>query len=120
MLFFQIQFVLRPVPDQSYTIEITAYRQPSQALLGTNDPTIPDLNGRPEELFWWELIAFGVAKKLYQDRLDTDGVQMMDAFYQEKLSEARTRTYGQLGSRQISTMFRDESNNNNLRGWTGW
>jgi hypothetical protein len=66
MLFFQNQFVLRPVPDKAYTIEITAYRQPSQALMGTNDPTTPDLNGRPEELYWWELIAFGVAKKLYQ------------------------------------------------------
>lgn len=120
MLFFQNQFILRPVPDQAYTIEITAYRQPSQALLGTNSSTIPNLSGRPEEMFWWELIAFGVAKKLYQDRLDTDGVAMVDAFYQEKLSEARTRTYGQLSTRQISTIYRDETSNQNLAGWFGW
>lgn len=112
ILFFQNTFVLRPVPDQAYTIEMTAYRQPSQALLGTNSITTPNLDGRPEEMFWWELIAFGVAKKLYQDRLDTDGVAMMDAFLQEKISEARTRTYSQLGSRQINTIFRDETNNN--------
>lgn len=120
MLFFQNQFTLRPVPDQAYTIELTAYRQPSQALLGTNSTSTPDLGGRPEELYWWELIAFGVAKKLYQDRLDTDGVAMMDAFLQEKISEARTRTYGQLGSRQISTMFRDESNLNNTGAYISW
>lgn len=120
ILFFQNQFVLRPIPDKAYTIELTAYRQPSQALLGTTSNTDFDVSGRPEEMFWWELIAFGVAKKLYQDRLDTDGVAMMDAFLQEKISEARTRTYSQLGTRQISTMFRDESNVNNTYGWVGW
>lgn len=124
ILFFQNQFVLRPIPDQAYCIEITAYRQPSQALLGTTSETSPDLEGRPEEMFWWELIAFGVAKKLYQDRLDTDGVQMMDAFLQEKISEARTRTYGQLGKRQISTMYRNEANSqnnqNNFGGYYGY
>lgn len=120
ILFFQNQFTVRPVPDQAYTIEMTAYRQPSQALLGTTSLTEPNLAGRPEELYWWELIAFGVAKKLYQDRLDTDGVAVMDAFLQEKISEARTRTYSQLGTRQINTIFRDETNNNNMPGWIRW
>ncbi len=119
ILFFQNQFVLRPIPDQAYTIEITAYRQPSQALLGTNDIDNPNLSGRPEQFDWWELIAFGVAKKLYQDRLDTDGVQMMDVFLQEKISEARTRTYGQLGKRSINTIYRDETNDQNQIGWWG-
>lgn len=118
ILFFQNQFVLRPVPDQAYTIEINAYREPSKALLGTTSFSTPNLNGRPEQFDWWELIAFGVAKKLYQDRLDMDGVQMMDAFLQEKISEARTRTYGQLGKRSINTMFRDDSDQqNNLGIW---
>lgn len=120
ILFYQGVFVCRPVPDQGYTIEMTAYRQPSQALLGTNSNTAPTLTGRPEELCWWEVIVFGVAKKLYQERLDTDGVAMMDAYLEEKLSEARTRTYGQLGTRSISTMYRDESTNQNISGWLGW
>lgn len=120
MLFFQNQFVVRPVPDQAYTIEVTGYREPSKALLGTTSNTAPDLNGRPEQFDWWELICFGVAKKLYQDRLDMDGVQMMDAFLQEAISGARTRTYAQIGTRQISTMFRDETTNNNTVGWGAW
>lgn len=120
MLFFQEQFVLRPIPDQSYTIEITAYREPSKALLGTTSLSTPNLSGRPELFEWWEVIAFGVAKKFYQDRLDMDGVRMMDVFLEEKISEARTKTYGQLGKRQINTMFRDESTNQNNMGWLGW
>lgn len=119
ILFFQNQFTLRPIPDQAYTIEITAYREPSKALLGTSSLETPDLNGRPEHLDWYELIAFGVAKKLYQDRLDIDGVQLMEAFLQEKISEARTRTYGQLGKRSMNTMFRDETNDQNYTQF-GW
>lgn len=118
ILFFQNQFVLRPVPDQGYTIELTAMRQPSQALLGTEDETIPNLDGRPEELYWWELIAFGVAKKLYQDRLDSDGVALMEQYLDEKISEARTRTYAQLGKRAVNTIFRDDTNTQqNTRWW---
>lgn len=109
MLFFQDQFVVRPVPDQAYTIEVTAYRRPSQALLGTTSLTAPNLNGRPEQYDWWELIVFGVAKKLYQDRLDDAGVQLMQKYYDEKLSEANTRSYAQLGSRKMATIFRDET-----------
>ena len=109
ILFLQNQFILRPVPDQAYTIEITAYREPSKALLGTTSNTVPDLEGRPEKFGWWELIAFGVAKKFYQDRLDMDGVQMMEAFLQEQISQARTATYAQLGTRSISTIYRTEA-----------
>lgn len=120
ILFFQNQFVLRPIPDQSYTIELVGYRQPSQALLGTSDVEVPNLDGRPEQFDWWEIIAFGVAKKLYQDRLDTDGVQMMDTFLQEAIQKANTRTYAQLGTRQINTIFRNEAwgqNNLTMGGW---
>lgn len=109
ILFFQNQFVVRPVPDQAYTIEMTAYRRPSQALLGTTSLTAPNLSGRPEQLDWWELIVFGVAKKLYQDRLDDMGVMQMQKYHDEKLSECNTRSYAQLGKRQSNTMFRDET-----------
>jgi hypothetical protein len=109
MLFYQNQFVVRPVPDQAYTIEVTAYRRPSQALLGTTSTTAPNLAGRPEQYDWWELIAFGVAKKLYQDRLDDMGVMQMQKYYDEKLSDCNMRTYAQLGKRQSITIYRDET-----------
>jgi len=90
---------------------MTAYRRPSQALLGTTSVSSPNLSGRPEQMDWWELIVYGVAKKLYQDRLDDMGVQQMQKYYDEKLSNANTRSYAQLGKRQSQTMFRDETRN---------
>lgn len=120
ILFLQNQFIIRPVPDKAYQIEITAYREPSKALLGTTSDTVPNLSGRPELFGWWELIAFGVAKKFYQDRLDMDGVQLMDAFLNEQISQARTRTYAQLGSRSIDTIYRGESSQQENFGDFWW
>jgi hypothetical protein len=113
ILFFQSQFVLRPVPDQGYTIELVAYRQPTQALAQTAANA-----GTPELSEWWELIAFGAAKKIYEDRLDTDGVNMMNKALAERYQLAYTRTYAQLGKTRVNTIYQDQLNSNYGSG--GW
>lgn len=119
ILFFQNQFTLRPVPDRGYTMELVAYRQPSQALLGTTDPADPNYNGNPELREWWELIAFGAAKKFYEDRLDPDGVMLMDKSLRERYDVAETRTYAQIGKQRISTIFADQLSYNYGSGGFG-
>ena len=109
MLFFQQQFILRPVPDKGYTIEVLGYRTPSQALMGTNNPNELNFSGVPEDFEWWELIAFGTAKKFYQERLDMNGVAMMQQFIEEKVSDARTNTYGQLSKQRVPNIFQDQA-----------
>jgi hypothetical protein len=118
IMFFQNQFMLRPVPDKGYTIELTAYRQPSQALLGTGNPDEPVLTGTPELREWWELIAAGAAKKVYEDRLDSDGVQLMDKMLFERYAVAEARTYAQIGSETIPTLYSDQLKQN--YGAMGW
>lgn len=113
ILFFQNQFTLRPVPDRGYTIKITAYRQPSQALANT-----PAFAGNPELSEWWECIAVGAAKKIYEDRLDSDGVSLMDKMLAERYQSAMTRTWAQLGKQRVSTIYADQLNN--AYGNTGW
>ena len=109
VLFFQNQMVLRPVPDKGYTIEITGYRSPSQALLGTTSSV--NYSGQPEELEWWECLAVGASKKVYEDRLDADGIMMMDKMLQERYQVCYTRTYASLGKQRIATLFSDQLNN---------
>lgn len=108
ILFNQNQFVLRPVPDKGYTVEITAYRLPSQLLLGADSTTTPDLAGRPEMLEWWETLAIGAAKKIYEDRLDMDGAAMMEKMLQEHYQKNETRTYADLTKRRVSTIYADQ------------
>lgn len=113
ILFFQNQFVLRPVPDQGYTIELVAYRQPTQALAQTAASA-----GTPELSEWWECIAFGAAKKIFEDRLDSDGVALMDKSLNEKYQLAYTRTYAQLGKQRVQTIYADQLTNTYGQG--GW
>lgn len=111
ILFFQNQFTLRPVPDKGYTIELVAYRQPTQALASTASDA-----GSPELKEWWELIAAGAAKKVYEDRLDADGIMLMDKMLKERYSLAETRTYAQLGKQRVSTLFADQLSYNYGQG----
>ena len=108
IMMFQNQMVLRPVPDKGYTVEIVGYRLPSQVIMGTTSSTSPNLSGRPEEKEWWECIAVGAAKKVYEDRLDMDGVATMDKMLQERYQTAYTRTYATLGTKRIGTIYSDQ------------
>ena len=119
VLFWQNQVTMRPVPDQGYTVEITAYRRPSQALLGSGTTT--NLTGLPELLEWWETLAAGAAKKIYEDRQDMEGVAMMDKLLAERYSANETRTYSQLGKQRIDTIYSDQINGlgGGFFGWGG-
>jgi len=114
ILFYQNQFSLFPIPDQGYTVEMQAYRTPNQVLLNT-----PANQGIPELREWWELIAFGAAKKFYENRLDTDGIMMMDKALVERYSVAEARTYAQIGQEQIRTIFTDQLNGSSYKGYRG-
>lgn len=118
VMFFQNQFTLRPVPDKGYTIEMVAYRMPSQALLGSTDPGTPNLTGVPELLEWWETLAFGAAKKVYEDRLDPDGVALMATALKERYDINLTRTCAQIGKSRVMTIYQDQLTGN--FGASGW
>lgn len=104
ILFFQNQFTLRPIPDKGYTVELVAYRQPTQALMNTAAD-----QGSPELKEWWELVAFGASKKIYQNRLDMDGVKMMQDGINEMMEVAETRSYAQMGKQRVATIFADQT-----------
>lgn len=119
VLFWKNQITLRPVPDQGYTVEIAAYRRPSQILLGSVDPDSPNTTGLPELLEWWETLAAGASKKIFEDRQDVDGIMMMDKMLAERYALNETRTYAQLGKQQIGTIFSDQIDGYG-GGFLGW
>ena len=120
ILFYQNQLTLRPTPDRGYTVEITAYRRPSQVLLGTVDSEEPDTEGVPELLEWWETLAAGTAKKIFEDRSDADGITLMDKMLAERYDLNETRTYAQLGKQSINTIFSDQLDGSNGGGYFGF
>jgi hypothetical protein len=106
IMFYQNQFTLCPTPDKGYTIELTCYRQPIQALLAS------DMSGNPELSEWWEILAVGAAKKIFEERLDSDGVMFIDKMLKERYDIIETRTYAQIGQERISTLYTDQLTEN--------
>jgi hypothetical protein len=102
IMFYQNQFTLAPVPDAGYTIELTCYRQPIQALLAA------DMTGNPELSEWWEILAVGASKKIFEERLDSDGVMFIDKMLKERYDVIETRTYAQIGQQRINTIYTDQ------------
>jgi len=102
IMFYQNQFTLAPTPNAGYTIELTAYRQPIQALLAA------DMTGNPELSEWWEILSVGAAKKIFEERLDTDGVMLIDKMLRERYDVIETRTYAQIGQQRINTLYTDQ------------
>ena len=106
IMFYQNQFTLCPTPDKGYTVELTCYRQPIQALLAA------DMAGNPELSEWWEILAVGAAKKIFEERLDSDGVMFIDKMLKERYDIIETRTYAQIGQERISTLYTDQLTEN--------
>jgi len=102
IMFYQDQFTLSPVPDAGYTVELTCYRQPIQALIAS------DMAGNPELSEWWEILSVGASKKIFEERLDSDGVLFIDKMLKERYDIIETRTYAQIGQERISTLYTDQ------------
>jgi hypothetical protein len=83
MLFFDNTFTLRPVPDKSYAVNLEVDLRPTELLAAG---TKPDLEQ------WWQYIAYGAAKKIFEDNNDYDSVQQIMPEYklQERLVLRKT------------------------------
>lgn len=96
MLYFDNTFTLRPVPDRVYKVEIETYIRPT-ALADAAD--IPELEQH------WSFISYGTAKRVFEDRMDMDSVQMiMPEFKQQELLCLR-RTIVQQSNERVSTIY---------------
>lgn len=110
IMFYQNQFTLRPVPSEGFTIELMCYRQPIQALLAASQ------TGNPELSEWWEILSVGAAKKIFENRFDSDGVIFIDKMLKERYDIIETRTYAQIGQQRIQTIYTDQLTQNYSSG----
>ncbi|CAM5999025.1 unnamed protein product [Sphagnum balticum] len=96
MLYHNNTITIRPVPDQPYAINFEVDARPTQ-LFQTN--SVPQL----EEL--WQYIALLASKKIFEDRMDMDSVQMIlpELDTQERLCLRRTLV--QLANQRSATIY---------------
>lgn len=109
MLFYENKFILRPVPDQPYKIQIEARRLPTELL---------DNNQSPELYGWWQYIAYGTAKKVFEDRGDEESVTRIMPEFSKQEQLVLTPTILQLSNQRSSTIYTEQTSSGN--GYNGW
>lgn len=94
ILYYDQQFTIRPVPNMTYTVQLECDIRPT-ALLGSTDI--------PQIAQWWQYVAYGAAKKVFEDRQDLDSVaQIMPEFNKQEMLVQRASLTVQANERTIT------------------
>lgn len=99
LLFYDGQFIVRPVPDQTYRVDMEVWVQPAELLL---------LGQTPELEEWWQLIAWNAAKKVFEDRMDYDSIAQILPSLKEQEALVLRRTIVQQTSQRVSTIYSEQ------------
>ena len=110
MLYFENTFFLRPVPDQVYAISLEAYVRPTQLL---------NANQTPELEQWAQYVAYGAAKKIYEDRMDLESVALILPGMKEQELLVNRRNVIQRAREKVKTEYDsgDYLNRSPFRRW---
>lgn len=111
MLYYDNIITLRPVPDQPYQINFEAYVRPTALLQTNQSPTLEE---------WWQYIAYGAAKKIFEDRMDTDSVQQILPEYNKQERLCLRRTIVQNTTQRVATIYTEQTSFGPGSGAWGW
>lgn len=96
ILFYDNKFVFRPVPDKVYTVQIEADVTPTELLAINQDPFLNKA---------WEYISLGASKKIFEDRLDYDSVNLILPTINEAESLLLRSTLMQAANQATVTLY---------------
>lgn len=111
LLYYDNTFFLRPVPDQPYNINFEAYQRPTFLMETTDNPQLNE---------WWQYIAYGAAKKIFEDRMDMDSVQMIMPEFKKQETLCLRRTLVQLSNERTGTIYTEQTSFGPGNGQWGW
>lgn len=104
VLFYHDKLVLRPVPNIAYKFSIDAYVYPTA--LDSNDPS----GSSPQLNEWWQLLALGAAKKIFEDNANFEQLAQFQPILEEYMALVNRRTLVQLTTQRAQTPYSDQSN----------
>ena len=96
LLFFDNILTVRPVPDQSYLVSINAYKSPTALLNDTSSPILQQ---------WWQYLAYGAAKKVFEDSQDPEGVVIIMPELKKQETLVLRRTLVQQTNQRTATIY---------------
>lgn len=99
VLFYGDTFYLRPVPDKVYPVTFDARILPSQLLAFDQHPDIDQ---------WWQYIAYGACKKVFEDRLNDEDIARIEPYMQEQQVLCMRKTIMQNSSQRSATIYNQQ------------
>lgn len=96
MLFFQDYFVLRPVPEKVYEVQIEVDARPSELLNAGDNPELNEM---------WQYIALGSARKVFQDKMDMESITMLEPEFRQQELFCLRRTIVQNQDQRAATIY---------------
>ncbi len=96
MLYYDNTFTIFPVPDKAYPVTIEVDVRPTYLM---ENSSIPELEG------FWQYIAYGAAKKVFEDRMDTDSVQRIMPEFKDQETQLLRRTITQQANTRTVTIY---------------
>ena len=100
LLFYDSEFKVRPVPDQPYPINLEVYRRPTELLNGGDMPELSE---------WWQYIAYGATKKIFEDRMDNESVNLIMPEFKKQETIIARRSIVQYSNDRVATIYTDNS-----------
>lgn len=100
ILFYDGTFTMRPVPDQAYRVTIEAFVRPTELLAAGQQPELAE---------WWQLIAYGAAIKVFQDRRDVENVEKIYPEFANQMRLVNRRTIVQQTSQRTATIYTEQT-----------
>lgn len=95
-LFYDNTITLRPVPDKSYPVQFNSFLTPSALLQDNEDPILKQ---------WWQYLAYGAAKKIFEDSQDPEGVSQILRGFKEQENLVLHRHIVQQTNERTATIY---------------
>jgi len=112
-LFYDNVITLRPVPTQAWEVTLDAFILPTALISSSQSPEIKQ---------WWQLLAYGAAKKIFEDASDPEAVAtiMPEMNKQERLVIRRSLV--QQSTQRTATIYSEMQNfpYGNGGGYNSW
>lgn len=96
VMYYANSFTVRPIPDQPYAINFEVYQRPTALLAAGQSPELEE---------YWQYISFEVAKKIFEDRLDMESVQLIMPAILEQRNLVGRRTIVQITNERTATIY---------------
>lgn len=96
ILYYEDKFYLRPIPNKVYAITLDARVLPTELIADGDHPDIDQ---------WWQFIALGASKKVFEDRMDMDSIQLIMPELGNQEALCMRKTILQASSQRSSTIY---------------